>query len=193
MTDHSKLQPASSERFPTRRTLIIGAILLLAFVALESIRNLHDELQVWATAGVARFGLSLLFVLVWAADFVVQPVPPDLFVFAAGFGGADVWSTALVGGIASTVGGMTGYSAGRLLGPRRFCRLFGRALLRAGRSIFRRYGGWTIFVAAVSPVPYSGACWVAGIYGTNPVIVFITSLLSRTGRYLVMAWFGHMS
>ncbi len=177
----------------TQRTLVIGATFLLAFVAFESIRSFHDELQAWATAGVARFGLPLLFVLVWAADFVVQPIPPDLFVFATGFGGADVWATALVGGVASTVGGMTGYIAGRLLGPRRFCRLFGRALLRSGRTVFRRYGGWAIFVAAVSPVPYSGACWIAGISGTNPAVVFITSLLSRTGRYLVMAWWGHMS
>ncbi len=193
MNDPAQQKPVTSEGFATRRTLVTGVLLLLAFVVLESIRDLHDELQAWATSGVARFGLPLLFVLVWAADFVVQPIPPDLFVFAAGFGGADVWATALVGGVASSIGGMTGYTAGRLLGPRRFCRLFGRALLRAGRKIFRTYGGWAIFVAAVSPVPFSGACWVAGIYGTNPAVVFVTSLLSRTGRYLLMAWFGHMS
>lgn len=193
MSDHSTQEAERSTRLLTKRTLAIGALLIGAFIALESIRDLHDELQAWAALGVARFGLPLLFGLVWAADFVVQPIPPDLFVFAAAFGGADIWTTALVGGVASAVGGMTGYGAGRLLGPRRFCRLFGRALLRAGRTIFRTYGGWAIFVASVSPLPYSAACWVAGIYGTSPAVVFITSLLSRTGRYLVMAWLGHMS
>ncbi len=166
----------------------LGWAVLIALAA--AILLYHDEMKAWAHEEAQSMGFLGLFIAVFLADGVIQPIPPDIFAFGAGFGDLPVWQTGLVAGAASTAGGMAGYLAGRLIGAWRFRRLFGRAIFKMARAAYRHYGALTIFIGAVTPVPYSGICWVGGIYRVSPWVVLITSFLSRTIRFLVMGWLG---
>ncbi|MGM0598960.1 MAG: YqaA family protein [Candidatus Rifleibacteriota bacterium] len=152
----------------------------------------REPIKAAAEGAVNNFGYPALFFLCWAADVIIQPIPADVLVFGSVFGGSHLVKTALVAGLSSGMGGMTGYYLGRLFGPWRFRRLFGPKLLRRGRNLFRDHGALAIFVAGVSPVPYSAVCWIGGIYNMSLVKVVLASWISRTLRYLVVAYLGYL-
>jgi membrane protein YqaA with SNARE-associated domain len=146
------------------------------------------DVQEWAKTFVNNFGYPALFLLTWASDVIIQPIPADFFVFGSNFGGNSLIVTALVAGSSSAFGGSTGYFLGKWFGPWRFRRIFGSKVLRAGRDLFRKHGFFAIFFAGVSPIPYSAVCWIGGIYNTSLVEVILASVISRTIRYLVVGW-----
>lgn len=152
----------------------------------------RDAIKLTAENAVNHFGYPALFLICWAADVIIQPIPADVIVFGSAFGGADLWKTSLIAGLSSGMGGMTGYFLGRLYGPWRFRRIFGSKMLRKGRDLFRDHGALAIFVAGVSPIPYSAVCWIGGIYNMSLVKVVAASWISRTLRYVVVAYLGHL-
>ncbi len=149
------------------------------------------QIKIYAKDAVETFGYPALFFICLAADAIIQPVPPDVAVFGTALGGASIYKTAMVAGAASSLGGVTGFLMGKFFGPWRFRRLFGSKLLRGGRNLFRDHGALAIFVAGVTPIPYSATCWVGGIYSMPLYKLFIASLISRTLRYIGVAWFAN--
>ncbi len=149
-------------------------------------------IKLLAKNAVENFGYPALFILCWAADVIIQPIPADVIVFGTAFGGADIWKTAFIAGLSSGFGGATGYFIGKFFGPWRFRRIFGPKLLRKGRDLFRDHGALAIFVAGVTPIPYSAVCWIGGIYQMSLTKVILASWISRTLRYFAVAWLAYM-
>lgn len=176
-------------RMPFSRWLL--AVALVA--GLWGFSHFHDDLKEFATYLVNTWGDPALFTLTLLADGIIQPIPPDVFVFGSAFGGERPLQAALVAGVASACGGLLGWAIGLRVGPWRFRRWFGNELLRTGCRIFRRYGCMVIVVGAVTPVPFSATCWIAGIHRLSPVIVFVTSLVCRVPRFLLAGWLGSVS
>lgn len=182
----SLLSMGSSARY-SAAAFVTGLVAI--FLAFYYYRT---PIKLMATNAVESFGYPALFFLCWAADVIIQPIPADVIVFGTTFGGAHIWITALVAGLSSGFGGATGYFIGRYFGPWRFRRIFGPKLLRHGRDLFRDHGSLAIFVAGVTPVPYSAVCWIGGIYRMSLTKVIFASWISRTLRYIVVAWLGYM-
>jgi membrane protein YqaA with SNARE-associated domain len=149
-------------------------------------------IKAFSKNAVENLGYPALFFLCWASDVIIQPIPADVFVFGTAFGGADVVKTALVAGFSSAFGGASGYYVGKLFGPWRFRRLFGSKILKRGSRLFKKHGALTIFISGVTPIPYSASCWIAGIYGMSITKVVLASWISRTLRYLFVAWLGNL-
>ncbi len=164
--------------------LIVGVFFVLYFY--------RAPVKAFAKESVELYGYPALFAFCWLADAVIQPIPPDVVVFGTAFGGANIWKTSVAAGIASALGGTTGYFIGKYFGPWRFRRFFGSKLLRAGRDLFRDHGSLAIFVAGVSPIPYSAVCWIGGIYNMPLGKVIIASLISRLPRFMVVAWLADL-
>ena len=166
---------------------------LLGLVALFFVfLHYRGPIKLMAKDAVENFGYPALFLLCWAADVIIQPIPADVIVFGTAFGGANIWRTSLIAGFSSGFGGATGYFIGRFFGPWRFRRLFGPKMLRMGRDLFRDHGALAIFVAGVTPVPYSAVCWIGGIYKMSLTKVILASWISRTLRYFVVAWLANL-
>jgi len=149
-------------------------------------------IKLMAKDAVENFGYPALFLLCWAADVIIQPIPADVIVFGTAFGGANIWKTSLIAGFSSGFGGASGYFIGRYFGPWRFRRIFGPKMLRMGRDLFRDHGALAIFVAGVTPIPYSAVCWIGGIYKMSLTKVVLASWVSRTLRYFIVAWLANL-
>ncbi len=180
------LKPAGYARLSALLILLGVVVLFLVFYFYRI------PIKYYAKYAVETFGYPALFFFCWAADVIIQPIPADVVVFGTAFGGADIYTTALIAGFSSAFGGATGYFIGKLYGPWRFRRIFGSKLLRKGRDLFRDHGSLAIFIAGVSPIPYSAVCWIGGIYNMSLAKVIIASWISRTLRYLAVAWFANM-
>ena len=104
-------------------------------------------------------GVGLGFFL---PDALTLPFPADVGSGMALMGGMSFWKVTAWGSAGSILGGCIGYWIGRGLGHTRpVTRLFERR----GREVhllMKKYGDQSLFVAVVTPLPYSIACWAAG-------------------------------
>ncbi len=168
----------------------ISSVLVCVLVALLffCLFKYRDDVKLWALSFVNNCGYPALFLLTWACDVIIQPIPADFLVFASNFGENNLVLTALVAGSSSALGGSTGYYLGRWFGPWRFRRIFGSKILRRGRDLFKNHGFLAIFIAGITPIPYSAVCWIGGIYNTSLTEVILASVISRTIRYLFVGY-----
>lgn len=181
---------ASNNQGSTRLSAVLFTLLIIGIFFIFYFYR--APVKAFAKESVELYGYPALFAFCWFADAVIQPIPPDVVVFGTAFGGASVWKTSVAAGIASAMGGTTGYFIGKYFGPWRFRRFFGSKLLRAGRDLFRDHGSLAIFVAGVSPIPYSAVCWIGGIYNMPLGKVVIASLISRLPRFIAVAWIADL-
>jgi len=194
------MSPAKNKKTSIFSMLNIGAnahysavaFLLGLVVVFFIFLHYRNPIKLMAKDAVENFGYPALFLLCWAADVIIQPIPADVIVFGTAFGGANIWLTSLIAGFSSGFGGATGYFIGRFFGPWRFRRIFGPKMLRMGRDLFRDHGALAIFVAGVTPIPYSAVCWIGGIYKMSLMKVILASWISRTLRYFVVAWLANL-
>lgn len=197
---NSESSLAITTYFSKKTTMLLSLVgIAIIFVLFHYHR---DTIKSAAQYAVNNYGYPALFVSCWFADVMIQPIPADFLVFGMVFGGASIFTTSVVAGMSSGCGGMTGYYLGKYFGPWRlrrffgsklFKKLFGPNLFRKGRNLFRDHGALAVFVAGVSPIPYSAVCWIGGVYNTPLKHVIIASWISRTLRYLVVSWLASIA
>jgi membrane protein YqaA with SNARE-associated domain len=166
-----------------RRSLLntaVGLALLLAALGIVGV-VWEDELLA-ATAAVYRWlGLGGLAFLVLAADTLISPIPPDVVLVVISkttLAPAWLWLVPAAG-LVSAVAGSFGWLLGRRLGrTTRWMRP--RSL---DRALVTRYGRWAVVLGALTPIPFSLTCWLAGMYRI-PYRHFAPITLLRIPRFV---------
>ena len=108
------------------------------------------------------FALALLSF----TEAIIQPIPPDLLFLPMAYDERDsvamlLWLWFIVT-FASVLGAVVGHALGKRYGTKLLDR-FGKPQHRERLEyLFRRYGVWGMFIAAVSPLPYKVFGWIAG-------------------------------
>ena len=134
-------------------------------------------------------------------ESVFFPIPPDVMLApmcavqpnrALRFA---LWTT-----LFSVVGGLLGYMVGFFLfdqirpwlSETDYWADYQRAVVW-----FERWGGWTVFTAAFSPIPYKLFTLSAGVLSQNLIVFVIASLVGRGARFvlvaLILRWVGPKS
>jgi membrane protein YqaA with SNARE-associated domain len=153
--------------------LLIIVLIFFLFVVF------YSELKNFSRMLISLYGYWGLFLSVVVLDIPIQPISPVVLALGATFGGADLMTASLVGGMGSCLAGVVDYSVGAKVGARGFKRWFGEEHLTKGEELFEKYGVWAVMMGAVSPVPYSAVCWTAGIYRMKFSVYLITIFLTR--------------
>jgi len=160
--------------------ILMGLLATLAYFA-------HDPLVALAERFVAvlgPFGIALGFFL---PDAFTLPIPNDAFSFFGLIGGVPFWTCCLWACLGTLMGGSTGYLLGRRLSN---TDTFRRLMARRGREVqllVDRYGVIALLCAAITPIPYSIACWSAGACDIKFSTFFLVSL-SRIPRVAFYLW-----
>jgi membrane protein YqaA with SNARE-associated domain len=174
-----------------RKHLIRGIIFLFILVALVSALALSFEPQIrefadWLTNNFGFWGLSAS---VFVADLIISPIPPDAALFFIGQSSMHeqwiVWVPLL--GLVSTVAGLCGWFVGRRLQRVRFFKRLIASFRREHRTSIKRFGFWMVVIGALTPLPFSLTCWVAGIFKL-PLQTFMLAALARVPRFVVYYW-----
>ncbi|MGM0578646.1 MAG: YqaA family protein [Myxococcota bacterium] len=139
----------------------------------------HHFVQTLGGAGVAM-GFFL-------PDAFTVPLPNDAFSTFGLVGGLGFWSVVAWASAGSLAGGTVGYTIGLRLRHTPWLRGF---MARRGAEVHamvRRYGAGALAVAALTPLPYSIACWAAGALDMPFARFFAVSLL-RIVRVALYLW-----
>ncbi len=133
---------------------------------------------------------ALFFVAMAESSFF--PIPPDVLLIPMVLAQPKkgLWM-ALVCTMGSAIGGAIGYLIGQ-----EFMPLIGEPIIRFYGAeakfdhlgeLFRQYDVWIIAIAGFSPIPYKLFTITAGAFGSNFVIFFLVSILSRGARFFLVA------
>lgn len=170
-----------------RRSVFRLVVSIVALVLALGAAGLWLEAELFAAAQwvEVHVGLPGLAAIVFLADSITTPVPPDLalVVIAKSALRDEWWWIVPFLGLVSAAGGNVGFFLGAKLGGTRLAeRMVGRFRRTHGALIARR--GWIgVALGALTPLPFSLTCWFAGMVGMRHSAVAATCLL-RVPRFV---------
>ncbi len=175
-----------------RKHLVRGLIFLLILIGLIFILALSFEPQIrttsdWLTKEFGFLGISLI---VFFADLIVSPIPPDAALFF--IGKSDMHEKWFIYvpflGLLSTCAGVVGWMIGTRLHNLKFIQ---RYMVYFGedqhRESIKKFGFWILILGALTPLPFSLTCWLAGILKI-PFKTTVVACLFRIPRFVLYYW-----
>lgn len=165
---------------------------------MKILRQTYDWVLHWAKTpygGIALFALAF-------AESSFFPVPPDVLLIALCLGArTKAFRYAAICTVASIIGGLTGYAIGHfiwLTPSEEFTPVatfffdhipgFTREAYFNIKDLYDQYDFWIIFTAGFTPIPYKIFTISAGAFDVNLPMFFIASVLSRGGRFFLIAF-----
>ncbi|RMH35616.1 MAG: DedA family protein [Nitrospirae bacterium] len=151
---------------------------------MDTLHALYEWMLSWAEtpyAGWALFALAF-------AESSFFPIPPDVLLMALTLNKPE-WSMwyALISTVGSTLGGMFGYAIGWAGGRPLLLRFIGPQRVAMIHDRFQRYEAWAILIAGFTPIPYKVFTIGAGAFYVNFRVFVLASLISRGGRFFLVA------
>ncbi|MCB9583813.1 MAG: VTT domain-containing protein [Polyangiaceae bacterium] len=163
----------------------IALVIFVGAIGLASVL-FKEQLSVAAHVLHRALGVPGLCLIVFVCDSLTAPFPPDvvLVIVAKSDLRSYAWSLVLLFGVVSAVAGNAGYWLGTRIQswPR-----VARVLVRAGakpQALVERYGRSAVALAALTPIPFSITCILAGLLGM-PHSRFWPVTLLRIPRFLL--------
>ena len=125
-------------------------------------------LKEWAFGLIQQYGMAGLFGVAFIESSFF-PVPPDVLVIALLLtpdAPSPFW-VATVCTVGSVLGAGFGWIVGAYGGYPLMHRLFKEEKVRAVERLYNRYGVYTIFIAAFTPIPYKVFTIASGVFRYN--------------------------
>lgn len=184
----SQLAADGDLRRYVRRSLWKAALTLALFVAaIASVSWLYAE-QLSAAANLLylKLGVLGLCLVVFVCDCLTAPFPPDvvLVIIAKSALRTSAWQVVLLIGLVSILAGNCAFYLGRALQRWPWAA---RWLARAGakpKALIQGYGRSAVALAALTPIPFSITCVLAGLLGMEHARFWPVTLL-RIPRFLL--------
>jgi len=141
---------------------------------------------------VNQYGLIGLF-LVSCIGTSIIPIPVEAAVLFIRVFGYDSVAVGLTAGLGSGFGSMINYYIGFFFG-KKIDKISKRSgFLEKLRERFKKSGFFWVFFSALTPLPYDVFTIAAGFLHYNPLLFLIASILGRTIRFTLIAYFGEVA
>lgn len=171
--------------------MVRGALFLLGLITLIFLLALSFEPYIRSSADwlIENFGMLGISITVFVADLIISPIPPDAALFFIGKSQLHsqwmFWVPLL--GMVSTSAGICGWFIGRRLQHLSFVKKFVSHFGDEHRAAIKRFGFWMVILGALTPLPFSLTCWLAGIFKLN-FKTFLTASFFRIPRFVLYYW-----
>jgi membrane protein YqaA with SNARE-associated domain len=169
------------------RGLLWFAIIITIFILLEDYlqENFQDNIVAIQDKPIA------FFTVFFSSEVFFGFVPPEFFMMVWILHNTPldeyVLNLSILTGL-SFVAGIIGYYVGKKFSKTGFYKRLNERYLGQYDAQLKRYGGYLVFVGAVTPIPFSAMCMLAGSIEFN----FRDFLLICTTRILRFAVYGWM-
>ena len=161
------------------------ALFVIAFVLIK------DQFDFSAIDWLAHIyeDVTLVYLVFLLSELVFGIIPPEVFMVWSihhGAFGAYYSDVALLSVISYTAG-VLGYLFGRYFSSTRLFLKLEDTILFRYRALVRKFGGYLVLVAAVTPLPFSGICMLVGAVRFSPRNFLIIAAI-RFVRFIVYGY-----
>lgn len=132
-----------------------------------------------------NYGTIGLFVIA-LAESVFSPILPDLLLIPMAI--ANPQSAVyygLVATIASVLGGLIGYTVGKVWGLPVIKRFIPLHYIEQMRLLADKHGAWAVYIGALLPIPYKVITLTAGMFHIRLPVFILASVIGRAKRFLL--------
>lgn len=168
------------------RGLLWFAVLITAFILTEDYIMLHFQQDIDAIQDKP----ALLYAVFFLSEVVFGLVPPEFFMMIWILHKVTVVEFIInltILTIISYVAGIIGYYIGKRFSKLPFYRKIHDRYLEPYQKQLKLYGGYLVFVGAVTPVPFSATCMLAGSVDL-PFKNFLLICITRIIRFAAYGW-----
>lgn len=147
-----------------------------------------DQLVAWTEKYFGAWGVHGLF---WVSfmESSFFPIPPDLLIIPLVLARPDQWlNLAIICTIGSVLGSIFGYWLGWKFGLPLLKYFVKDKKIKKVHNYFQKYEGWTIGIAAFTPIPYKVFTIGAGVFYVNFKTFVFAATLGRGLRYALEAF-----
>lgn len=165
------------------RGIIALALIVLGLILIND--NLDDQRLEW----VFNLHPLMVYIVFLASEVVFGIIPPEFFMVWSVKGGLfeSYALDILLLSIISFLAGILGYNIGSAFSTSGwFLKLKAKFLEKYEKQLMN-YGGFLIFVAAMTPLPFSAICMLVGAY-SYPFYQFLMFASFRFVRYALYAF-----
>ncbi len=162
------------------------AVIITIFILLE------DYIQDNFKAYIEQLydNLLLFYWLFTLSEIIFGLIPPEFFMYIYKLKNLPLYHyiinlSALT--LISYAAGILGYYIGRNFSKTDFFERISEKYLSQYQNQLRKYGGYLIFVGAVTPIPFSAMCMLAGSVDF-PAKSFLLISITRVFRFAVYGW-----
>jgi membrane protein YqaA with SNARE-associated domain len=132
----------------------------------------------------------LIYTIFFASEVLFGLVPPEFFMMVwilhkVTMG--DYITSLIVLTILSYVAGIIGYFIGSDLSRTGFFKRISERYLEQYQKQLRKYGGYLVFVGAITPIPFSATCMLAGSVNIR-FRIFVLICIARIFRFAFYGW-----
>ena len=171
-------------RSNVRKAMIFAIFLFVAAL----VTGLFFESQIVALSETLLRSVSIPILGIFVAfnDLIVSPVPPDVLLLVLGRSDESAINLFLIVvffGLSSTLGGTVAWFIARKFGNPMWLGEKFQSYIRKHHDAVNRYGKWAVGLAAITPLPFSVVCWIAGFVKIDFAQFFLMALL-RVPRFL---------
>jgi membrane protein YqaA with SNARE-associated domain len=138
-----------------------------------------------------RANPAILYGVYTLSEIVFGIIPPEFFMMIWILDNISVTGFIINLGILTAISygaGVLGYYIGKTFSKTKFYNLHIREkYLKQYDSKLKKFGGYLVFVGAVTPVPFSATCMLAGSVNMN-LRNFLLICISRVVRFAAYGW-----
>jgi len=168
------------------RGLVWFALIMVAFLLLENYLQENFQQTIEAIYDKPVIFYSVFF----GSEVMFGLVPPEFFMMVWILHKIDV-SDYLIGLVILTIlsylSGVIGYFIGKNFSKTPMFRKFHEKYLSQYDRALKKYGGYLVFVGAVTPVPFSATCMLAGSVHFR-LRDFLLISIARIVRFFFYGW-----
>ncbi|KKR91814.1 MAG: hypothetical protein UU81_C0004G0024 [Microgenomates group bacterium GW2011_GWC1_41_8] len=153
---------------------------------MELIHSLSDWITSFADS---PYGSAVLMLLAFAESSFF-PIPPDVLQIPLSIANTNLsFVFATIATIGSVLGGMFGYFIGNKGGKPILSKLVNKEKVALVEHYYKKYDVWAVGIAGFSPIPYKIFTITAGVFNLDFKRFVIASIISRAGRFYLVATF----
>lgn len=169
------------------RGLVFFFVIIVAFYFLEEFIQENFKSHI----GEIRANPGILYGIYTLSEIVFGIIPPELFMMIWILDDIEVAGFVINLSILTVISygaGVLGYYIGRNFSKTAFYQhRIREKYLRQYENKLKKFGGYLVFVGAVTPVPFSAMCMLAGSVNMN-FKNFLLICISRVLRFAVYGW-----
>lgn len=167
----------------------LAFLILLVILIFGLALTFEPQLKSAAQWLIDQFGFLGIGIMVFVSDLIISPIPPDAALFFMGKSTMHeqwmIWVPIL--GLISSLAGICGWWIGKKLQHFRVVKRTLAYFAAEHRHSIKRFGFWMVVLGALTPLPFSITCWLAGIFKLS-FSSFVVACLFRVPRFVVYYW-----
>lgn len=168
------------------RGLLWFAVIITIFILAEDYIQTTFQKDIEAIQGRPVPVYALFFL----SEVIFGLVPPEFFMMVWVLNKVSIMQYAInlsILTVLSYIAGIIGYWIGKNLSKTNLYHKINERYLQQYSKQLKRYGGFLVFVGAVTPIPFSATCMLAGSVNLN-FKHFLLICISRIARFAVYGW-----